>query len=86
MKQNSPGLRSWAARVSRSLIVVLLLAHDTGCVLPDVTLRESDLSPDSGNARQQNATDDGADASRASGAAGPQQNATDGGPGASPRA
>ncbi|MDB4987544.1 MAG: hypothetical protein JWN04_2722, partial [Myxococcaceae bacterium] len=42
--------------------------------------------PDSGNARQQNATDDGADASRASGAAGPQQNATDGGPGASPRA
>lgn len=44
MKHNSPVLRNWAFRVSRSLIVVLGLVHNTGCLLPDVTLRDQDGS------------------------------------------
>ncbi|MDB4988297.1 MAG: hypothetical protein JWN04_3475 [Myxococcaceae bacterium] len=42
MKQKRPDLCSWADRVSRSLIVLLSLVHDSGCLLPDVTVRGQD--------------------------------------------
>jgi hypothetical protein len=53
MKHNRPALQKWAYRLSRALIAVLWLAHDTGCLLPDVTLKDQDSgsimqAPDAG--------------------------------------
>jgi len=70
MKHNRPVLTKWAYRVSRALIVVLWLAHDTGCLLSDATLKDQDSDSVPGRAdagpKQSTSADTSADTGAAS--------------------
>ena len=71
MKPDRPVLHKWAYHVSRSVSVVLWLAHGAGCLLPDVALKEQDQDSGSSTRRTDAGRKEstGADTSRDTGVA-----------------